>query len=96
MFQIMLEGDNKPRQEEVDPDKLSKLLEIELMQKRAAWQQMAARGKTLRTVSFFFLFVVILAALIGFYFFFFSGGIPGPRPDSEAPNPRPTPVSSEP
>lgn len=96
MFQIMPEGNDKPLPGETDPDKLAKLLEIELMQKRAEWQQVAARGKTLRSISFFFLFIVILAAVIGFYLLL-SGGLSGSRTNvPDAPNPTTSPGDSEP
>lgn len=58
------------RRPENDPEELSRLLELELMQKRAAWQQASARHKTLKSVSIFFLFVVIVAAVVGFYLAF--------------------------
>ena len=51
-------------------DELSKLLEIELIQKRAEWQRATARNKNLKTLSLFFLFVVVLAGLVGFYLIF--------------------------
>ena len=52
-----------------NPSEMEKLLEIELMQKRAAWQQTKARTGVLRALSFLFLFVVILIALLGFFWF---------------------------
>jgi len=54
----------------MDPAKIEKLLEIELMQKRASWQQAKARRGSFRALSFFFLFIVIVAAVVGFYLFF--------------------------
>lgn len=65
-------ADGKPEPPEIDPDKLSKLLEIELLQKRAAWQRAADQRKSFRVIAFLFLFVVILGALAA-YFFFVSG-----------------------
>ena len=64
----MLDGKHNP--EETDPEKLARLLELELMQKRASWQQKKARRGNLRAMSFLFLFVVIAAALLGFFLFF--------------------------
>ena len=52
------------------PDDLSRLLELELIQKRAEWQRASARHKSIRSASFVFLFVVVVAALVGFYFLF--------------------------
>ncbi len=76
-------GNNQPLRE-TDPAKLAKLLEIELMQKRAGWQQAKARRGTLRAMSFLFLFLVIIAAVAAFYFLASSDRIPaagnGARP----------------
>ncbi|HSH39038.1 MAG TPA: hypothetical protein VK993_09655 [Chthoniobacterales bacterium] len=69
---------------ETDPEKLAKLLEIELMQKRAGWQQAKARRGTYRTLSFLFLFAVILAAFVAFYLLA-SSERPAPTQDRSAP-----------
>ena len=63
----MPEGNRNPDPNQVDPEQLAKLLEIELMQKRAAWQRTNASRKNLRTLSFLFLFIVIAGAMIAFY-----------------------------
>jgi len=65
----MLDGNGKRGGDESDAAKMEQLLEIELMQKRAAWQQAKARRGSLRALSFFFLFLVVLAALVGFFVF---------------------------
>jgi hypothetical protein len=65
---MMVDGKHNP--EETDPEKLARLLELELAQKRAQWQQKKARRGNLRAISFLFLFVVIAAALAGFFLFF--------------------------
>lgn len=65
----MLDDKRKPERPETKPLDLEQLLEIELMQKRAAWQQRKARRGILRALSLFFLFVVVLAALVGFFVF---------------------------
>ena len=62
-------ADGKPEPSEIDPEKLSKLLEIELMQKRATWQRTAAHRRSLRAVAFLFLFLVIVGAVAAYYFF---------------------------
>lgn len=72
------DGNRQPDLRETDPEKLAKLLEIELMQKRATWQQAKARRSTLRTMSFLFLFLVIVAAFVAVYFVMSSGGLPAP------------------
>jgi flagellar basal body-associated protein FliL len=66
----MSNGDSKREPTENDPAKLAQLLEIELMQKRAQWQQTKARRGSLRAIAFLFLFVVILGALVAFFVFF--------------------------
>ena len=55
---------------EIDPDNLSRLLELELIQKRAMWKQAGERYRYIRTAGFVFLFVLIVACLIGGYFAF--------------------------
>ena len=76
-------GNNQPARE-TDPAKLAKLLEIELMQKRASWQQAKVRRGTFRAMSFLFLFLVIIAAVAAFYFLSSSERMPsagdGARP----------------
>ncbi len=64
----MPEGNRKP--EVNDPEMMARLLELELAQKRAAWQRSHAQRRNLRIVSFFFLFLVLAGALLGFYFLF--------------------------
>lgn len=64
-------GDGKP--EPVDPETAVRLLELELMQKRAARQMAGRPGSGLRTASFIFLFAVILGALLALYYLFTSG-----------------------
>ncbi len=69
----MAEGNSERR--ETDPAKLAEQLEIELMMKRAGWQQAKARRGSLRAISFAFLFLVIVGALFAFWFFFSSGNV---------------------
>lgn len=76
------EGNRQPEQRETDPDQLMKLLEIELMQKRAGWQQAKARRSSYRTMSFLFLFAVIVAAFLAY--FFLMSPERAPRSDDQA------------
>jgi hypothetical protein len=62
--------DGKPEPSETDPEMLARLLEIELMQKRAAWQRASSQRNTMRMMAFLFLFVVIAGALAAYFFFF--------------------------
>ena len=61
---------NAPKPNEIDPDKLSRLLELELIQKRATWKQAGERYRSFRAAGFVFLFVLIVGCLIGGYFAF--------------------------
>ena len=73
---MTFDGKSQPDGRETDPEKLAKLLEIELMQKRASWQQAKARRSSFRVMSFLFLFAVIVAAVLTFYFFLSSDRLP--------------------
>lgn len=74
--------------EPVNPEDAVRLLELELIQKRAARQMAGARWRGLRAASFFFLFVVIVGALLAFYFLFASGRLSSQRtPDGPQPSP---------
>ena len=88
-------SDGKHNPEETDPEKLARLLELELMQRRAGWQQKKARRGSLRAISFLFLFVVIAAALAGFFLFFNPERVrdmrSGPT-DTVTPSPTATPL----
>lgn len=83
IYPMQPEGNSHPNPRETDPEKLAKLLEIELMQKRAGWQQAKARRSTYRTMSFLFLFLVIVAAFFAFYFLASSGRVPPSRSEVE-------------
>ena len=53
-----------------DPEQLSRLLELELVQKRTAWKHAKARKKSLRSVAFLFVFLLFVATLFGFFLAF--------------------------
>ena len=55
---------------DIDPDNLSRLLDLELIQKRATWKQAGERYRSIRTAGFVFLFVLIVGCVIGGYFAF--------------------------
>jgi flagellar basal body-associated protein FliL len=88
-------GDGKP--EPTDPQTLVRLLELELIQKRAARQQASKKLGSLRTASFLFLFLIILGAALAMYFVFSSGQMDElrARRDSQ-PSPSVTPTSPAP
>ena len=68
----MPDSNRKSEGDEIDA---AKLLEIELMQKRAEWKRAKERRGGLRALSFLFLFVVIVAAIVAFYLFFSPGRV---------------------
>ncbi len=53
-----------------DPGDLARVLELELLQKRAAWQRAQARYGIIRTISIFFLVIVLAASIAGFFLLF--------------------------
>jgi hypothetical protein len=77
-----------------DSSEAERLLELELMQKRAMWQQTKARRGTLRVLSFLFLFVVVLIALLVFFWFLSPeriGELKTGRSEEAQPSPVPSP-----
>ena len=55
---------------QTDPNDPAGLLEVELLEKRAAWKRATTRYRVARALSFFFLFIVILIAAGAFIFLF--------------------------
>jgi len=64
-FSVMADS-AEPKPNEIDADNLSRLLELELIQKRATWKQAGERYRSICTAGFVFLFVLIVGCLIGF------------------------------
>ena len=65
-----LNTNDNAKSKEVDPEQFAKLLELELMQKRAQLQQAGARRRSRRAGAFAFLFLIILAGVIAFVFLY--------------------------
>lgn len=63
----MLDDHRKPEEEKFDPERVERLFDLELMQKRAGWQQSKAQRGTWRMMSWLFLLAVIVAALAAFF-----------------------------
>ena len=61
---------SEPKPNEIDADNLSRLLELELIQKRATWKQSGERYRSFRAAGFVFLFLLIVGCLVGGYFAF--------------------------
>jgi hypothetical protein len=55
---------------QTEAEKLTRLLELELAQKRAAWKEADARRRNARMISFAFLLLIILGCLFGLFFAF--------------------------
>jgi hypothetical protein len=66
-----------------ETETLTRLLELELAQKRASWKQAGERARSIRAAGFVFLFFLILACLVGGYFAFM-------RVSAQRANPLPT------
>jgi hypothetical protein len=76
-----------PESSGTEPEQLSRLIEMELAEKRAHWKEAAARRQKIRTASYFFLFLLIVASLLAFFALF-------SRVKEERANPRVTPAPS--
>ena len=85
-------GKEKP----ADPEDTVRMLELQLMQQRAARQQAGTPYRGLRAMSFIFLFVIILGALLAFYYFFYLGGLDQARARNNPPSPSATAASRSP
>lgn len=64
--------DNKqnPEISDHDAEKLMRIMELELIQKRAQLQRTAANGRSLRTFSYAFVFLLVIATVVGFFLVF--------------------------
>ncbi len=65
----MPDSNRKPAGEKPDPAQLEEMLDLELMQKRAAWQEARAGRRAFRALAYLFLFLVIAAALVALFLF---------------------------
>ena len=83
---------NGGKPEPADPEKAVRLLELEMMQQRAARQMAGTPYRGLRAASFLFLFAIVLGAALAAYYFFFTGQLeemrarnrPQPSPSANA------------
>ncbi len=66
-----------------ETEQLTRLLELELIQKRATWKQAGERYRSFRAAGFIFLFLLVIACLVGGYFAFM-------RVNEQHANPRPS------
>ena len=85
-----MHGDtDKPETIKQDPEALLRLLDLELRQKRVAWQQAASRHRNSRMISLFSIFVVIMGGLLALFFLFSQA-------NQERVNSRPPAISGTP
>jgi hypothetical protein len=75
---VIPQSPSKTELTDTDPDQLSRLLQLELAQKRVEWKQKKVRYRSLRSLSFLLLFLVIIVAL--FAFFIISSRVAENRP----------------
>jgi len=62
--------DGKTESEKVDPGDLARVLELELLQKRKAWQRKSGKVRAARAAGALFLLLVLAAAACAFYMLF--------------------------
>ncbi|HEY6206090.1 MAG TPA: hypothetical protein VIW21_07985 [Chthoniobacterales bacterium] len=67
---MMPDSATETKPNDTDAEKLARLLEIELIQKRGEWKQASARRRNMRSLAFAFIFCVVIASLFGAYFVF--------------------------
>ena len=65
----MQDINRKPDGERLDPGHFERMLELELMQKRAAWQQARAKRGIVRALAYLFLFLIISAGVLAYFLF---------------------------
>jgi hypothetical protein len=53
-----------------DAEQLTRMLELELIQKRTSWKQAKEHKQSLRSAAFLFLFLILAGSLLGFFFAF--------------------------
>ena len=63
-------GDGKPESNKVDPEQLTRLLDMELAQKRTEWTQASTRYQKIRGMSLLFLALIVIGALLALFFLF--------------------------
>lgn len=87
---------NGCKPESADPEQAVRLLELEMLQQRAARQMAGTPYRGLRAVSFLFLFVVLLGAALAAYYLFFSGHLEEMRARNVQPSPSANAMSRAP
>lgn len=92
----MPDDNRNPERPDTNPSEIEQLVEMELIQKRAAWKQAKARRGNLRALSLLFLVVVILAALVGFFIFLSPERVDELRARAPQPAQAPSPAASPP
>ena len=83
---MISEVSGKRQAMENESEELTRLLDLELIQKRAAWKRAVPRHRTFRMIGVFSI-LIVLAAVFFVLFFLFS------RANEERMNSRPAPIS---
>jgi len=60
----------KSESSKTDPEELTRMIELEMAQQRAAWAGAEARHRKIRTMSFAFLAILVIGALLAFFLLF--------------------------
>ena len=84
---MMSDATGKPQALEDEPEKLIRLLDLELVQKRALWKEAAARHRIFRKIGFFSIFIILAAVFLVLFFLF-------ARVSEERSNPQPATTSN--
>jgi hypothetical protein len=80
-------GDGKSESNRMDPEEITRQLELAMAQERAAWAARLDRNRKIRTISFAFLAIVVIGALLAFFLLFTrlqDRPNPGSRPQPTA------------
>ena len=92
-----MNSDRDDKRETADPDEAMRLLELELMQQRAARGKAGTPYRGLKIVSILFLFFMVAGALLAFFYLFAAGGLDDLRARNAAqPSATPKTTSSRP
>ena len=67
---MISEVSGKRQAMENESEELTRLLDLELIQKRAAWKRAATRHRTLRIIGVFSILIVLAAIFLALFFLF--------------------------
>jgi hypothetical protein len=84
-FSMIPEGDGKSEFDKSDPEQLTRMIELEMAQQRAAWTEAEGRHRKIRAMSLAFLVLIVIGGLLAFFLLFtrFAQEHPAPTSRSE-------------